>query len=242
MIGACGYLMATLSGSGKIPFSFVHYVWRMFAYVFRRVLLLWLIAGLAGCASAPERINDICAVFDQNDGFFNNWQRTAADTERKYGIPVPVLMATISQGIRLPVECPSAARLLSRFHSRQAGVKRLWLFAGAGRNLGAVQGRKRQLRRTTVQLRGCGRFRRLVPRKDRRRLRAAAGRHDQPLPRLLCGMERLQERRLARQRQRAEICQGCREDGGRLQGAVAGLPRLNGRIVTWRPYRAARRA
>ena len=87
--------MATLSGSGKIPFSFVHYVWRMFAYVFRRVLPIWLIAGLAGCASAPERINDICAVFDQNDGFFNNWQRTAADTERKYGIPVPVLMATI---------------------------------------------------------------------------------------------------------------------------------------------------
>jgi len=67
----------------------------MFAYGFSRVLPICALAGLAGCASAPERINDICAVFDQNDGFFNNWQKTAADTERKYGVPVPVLMATI---------------------------------------------------------------------------------------------------------------------------------------------------
>lgn len=54
-----------------------------------------MLLGLAGCASAPERINNICAVFDQNDGFFNNWQSSAKAAEAKYGIPVPVLMATI---------------------------------------------------------------------------------------------------------------------------------------------------
>lgn len=51
--------------------------------------------ALVGCASAPGNINSVCAVFDQNDGWFNNWHSAAAATERKYGIPVPVLMATI---------------------------------------------------------------------------------------------------------------------------------------------------
>ena len=51
--------------------------------------------ALSACASAPNRINDICAVFDQNDGWFNNWQSTARRTEQKYGVPVHVLMATV---------------------------------------------------------------------------------------------------------------------------------------------------
>jgi hypothetical protein len=50
---------------------------------------------LAGCASAPSRINNACAIFDQRDGLFNNWSRDAKAASRKYGVPVPVMMATI---------------------------------------------------------------------------------------------------------------------------------------------------
>ena len=34
-------------------------------------------------------------MFDQRDSFFNNWQSAAERAERKYGISVPVLMATV---------------------------------------------------------------------------------------------------------------------------------------------------
>ena len=51
--------------------------------------------ALASCASPPEHINDVCAVFDQQDGWFNNWEASAKKAESKYGVPVPVLMATI---------------------------------------------------------------------------------------------------------------------------------------------------
>lgn len=67
----------------------------MVASSFSRVLSILVVPVLASCASAPSRINDICAVFDQNDGWVNNWQRSAKKAERKYGVPVPVLMATL---------------------------------------------------------------------------------------------------------------------------------------------------
>lgn len=51
--------------------------------------------ALTSCASQPNRINDICAVFDQRDGWFDNWRSAAHRAERKYGVPVPVLMATV---------------------------------------------------------------------------------------------------------------------------------------------------
>jgi hypothetical protein len=54
-----------------------------------------LLLALAGCASAPNRINDVCAVFEQKDGWFDNWYAAARQTEVEYGVPVPILMATI---------------------------------------------------------------------------------------------------------------------------------------------------
>lgn len=54
-----------------------------------------VVIGVSACASQPSAINNVCAVFDQNDGWVTNWQRSAGKAERKYGIPVPVLMATI---------------------------------------------------------------------------------------------------------------------------------------------------
>ena len=59
------------------------------------ICVLAAVLGLAACASPPSRINDVCAVFDQRDGWFNNWRRDAEKSARRHGIPVPVLMATI---------------------------------------------------------------------------------------------------------------------------------------------------
>lgn len=50
---------------------------------------------LVGCASTPSRIDNACAIFAQRDGLFNNWAREARHASRQYGVPVPVLMATI---------------------------------------------------------------------------------------------------------------------------------------------------
>lgn len=61
----------------------------------KRVLFLVALLALGSCATAPSRINDVCAVFDQRDGWFNSWHGAARKTEREFGVPVPILMATI---------------------------------------------------------------------------------------------------------------------------------------------------
>ncbi len=67
----------------------------MRAHHLGKVAVVVALATLAGCASQPRQINNVCAVFEQNDGWFTNWHRSAKTAERKYGIPVPVLMATV---------------------------------------------------------------------------------------------------------------------------------------------------
>lgn len=69
----------------------------MRASSFSRVLAVAALLALSACATAPTRINDVCAVFDQRDGWFNDWRSAAGRAERKYGVPVPVLMATLRQ-------------------------------------------------------------------------------------------------------------------------------------------------
>lgn len=60
-----------------------------------KVLCIAGAIGISGCATAPRSINNVCAVFEQQDGFVYNWQRSARAASRKHGIPVPILMATI---------------------------------------------------------------------------------------------------------------------------------------------------
>ena len=60
-----------------------------------RFLPLLLLLAISACASKPDRINDVCAVFSQNSGWTGGWQRTAGYASQKHGIPVHVLMATI---------------------------------------------------------------------------------------------------------------------------------------------------
>ncbi len=57
--------------------------------------MIALAASLAGCATPPSHINNVCSIFDERDGWFDNWHREAKNAERKYGVPVPVLMATL---------------------------------------------------------------------------------------------------------------------------------------------------
>ncbi|RST84518.1 hypothetical protein EJC49_20670 [Aquibium carbonis] len=69
----------------------------MFALRLSKILLLGLplAVGLSACASPPRQINNVCAVFDQNDGWLTSWERQARAAERKHGVPVAILMATV---------------------------------------------------------------------------------------------------------------------------------------------------
>lgn len=67
----------------------------MFVSRMPRFLALIGLLALSACAGKPERINDVCAVFAQNDGWTANWQRSAGYAARKHGVPAHVLMATI---------------------------------------------------------------------------------------------------------------------------------------------------
>ncbi len=61
----------------------------------RGVLIVGLLLALTACAKPPSETRNACAIFEQRDGLFNNWRRAAVKTEREYGVPVPILMATI---------------------------------------------------------------------------------------------------------------------------------------------------
>lgn len=58
-------------------------------------LLLSLL--LTGCASQPSNINDACVIFKENGGLFNNWYLASKKAQKKYGVPVPTLLATVRQ-------------------------------------------------------------------------------------------------------------------------------------------------
>jgi hypothetical protein len=80
----------------------------IFAFV-----LLCLLAVMAGCATAPSRISNACAIFEQRDGLINNWRRDAQKVEREFGVPVPVLMATIyTESSFRPYARPPRTKLL----------------------------------------------------------------------------------------------------------------------------------
>ncbi|HUN95219.1 MAG TPA: hypothetical protein VMU69_03145 [Bradyrhizobium sp.] len=62
---------------------------------FSRNIAFLLLLSLSACATPPRHINNVCAVFDQRSGWFNNWHQAAYRVSAKYDIPVPILMATI---------------------------------------------------------------------------------------------------------------------------------------------------
>lgn len=62
---------------------------------FSRNLAIPLLLSLSACATPPRHIDNVCAVFGQRNGWFDDWQQAAYSASAKYGIPVPILMATI---------------------------------------------------------------------------------------------------------------------------------------------------
>jgi hypothetical protein len=58
-------------------------------------LVAALAAALPGRSAPPVQINDLCAVFSQKAGWFEDWKQAAEQVQRKRGVPVPVLMATL---------------------------------------------------------------------------------------------------------------------------------------------------
>ena len=60
-----------------------------------KILAVGLLVAVSSCASPPRHINNVCAVFSQNDGWFDNWQRASDRASARHGIPVPILMATV---------------------------------------------------------------------------------------------------------------------------------------------------
>ncbi|WP_336278744.1 transglycosylase SLT domain-containing protein [Bartonella sp. CB175] len=52
---------------------------------------------LGGCATKPPlHTNNACAILAQKSSFFNNWRKDTKKAEMRYGIPMPIILATIN--------------------------------------------------------------------------------------------------------------------------------------------------
>ncbi|ABM45088.1 putative lipoprotein [Bartonella bacilliformis INS] len=63
-----------------------------------RHFLFWgaFVFLLGGCSTKPPMYtNNACAVLAQKDGFFENWRKASKKAEARYGIPMPIILATI---------------------------------------------------------------------------------------------------------------------------------------------------
>ena len=77
----------------------------------RRLLpLRFLIVTLGGCVTSPPTYTDnICKIFDEKDG----WYKEAKHSEKKWGTPVPIMMAIMHQESRFqPKAKPPRTKIL----------------------------------------------------------------------------------------------------------------------------------
>jgi hypothetical protein len=79
-----------------------------------RVGLAVLASGGVSCASSPPaQVEDLCQIFDEKGGWFENWHKAAKHASSAHGVSVPILMATIYQESRFqPKARPPRTRLL----------------------------------------------------------------------------------------------------------------------------------
>lgn len=66
--------------------------------ILRAALLLALLA-ITGCATSPPRdVENICAIFEEKEGWFiEDWFDEAEEAEERWDVPIPVMMATMYQ-------------------------------------------------------------------------------------------------------------------------------------------------
>ncbi|MEE4251079.1 MAG: hypothetical protein V2I38_10860, partial [Alcanivoracaceae bacterium] len=60
----------------------------------RLLALCALTMLLAACASQPSNVHDVCAIYDEKGGLFNNWYRYSKRVEKEFGVPPHITMAT----------------------------------------------------------------------------------------------------------------------------------------------------
>lgn len=76
----------------------------------RGLLAVAVAAGLSGCVTSPPRhVDNICHIFDEKDG----WYDDALSAQKKWGTPIPILMAFMHQESRFqPKAKPPRTKLL----------------------------------------------------------------------------------------------------------------------------------
>jgi hypothetical protein len=73
------------------------------------VLILLLVSA---CTTSPPRdVNNICAMFQEKDG----WYKDAADSRNQWGSPIPIMMAIIYQESRFVADARPPRRWLLGF-------------------------------------------------------------------------------------------------------------------------------
>ncbi len=79
-----------------------------------RVLLVLLAVLMAGCATRPpSNPENICAIFEEKDGWFEDWFEDAEAAEDHWKIPIPVMMATMHQESKFQAKAkPKRKRIL----------------------------------------------------------------------------------------------------------------------------------
>lgn len=79
-----------------------------------RVLLVLLAVLMAGCATRPpSNPENICAIFEEKDGWFEDWFEDAEAAEDHWNIPIPVMMATMHQESKFQAKAkPKRKRIL----------------------------------------------------------------------------------------------------------------------------------
>ncbi|MEO3385433.1 hypothetical protein [Mesorhizobium sp. CAU 1741] len=96
-----------------------------------------LLLAVSACASKPDRINDVCAVFSQKSGWTGGWRRDVGHASQRYGIPAHVIMATI--------------RMESGFDSRARPPRRKILGFIPGKRISTAYGYSQALDGTWLQ-------------------------------------------------------------------------------------------
>ncbi len=107
----------------------------LYGVVTMRWVFLACLLVLAGCATVPRHTTNACAMFDEKDSFFDNWRDATKNAEARWGVPAPILLATIyteSASARMPARRARSFSASFRGHvlRRPMATRRRWTARG----------------------------------------------------------------------------------------------------------------